>query len=93
MTKDPDVAMKKPHRHLFLLEWKKRVQAAGSWVDWLKKVAEKYKRYMATTWPRAKKQAAVFHEFLMKSLVYFLKKVAEKEKSYMVTHVSGFFRR
>ena len=30
MTQDLDVAMKKPHRHLFLLEWKKRVQAAGS---------------------------------------------------------------
>ena len=26
MTQDPDVAMKKPHRHLFLREWKKRVQ-------------------------------------------------------------------
>ena len=25
MTQDPDVAMKKPHRHLFLVEWKKRV--------------------------------------------------------------------
>jgi hypothetical protein len=30
MTQDPDVEMKKPHRKLFLVEWKKRVQAAGS---------------------------------------------------------------
>jgi hypothetical protein len=30
MTQDPDVKMKKPHRNLFLVEWKKRVQAAGS---------------------------------------------------------------
>ena len=30
MTQDPDVAMKKPHRHLFLVEWKKRVQVAHS---------------------------------------------------------------
>ena len=35
MTQDPDVAMKKPHRHLFCvcscsLEWKKRVQAGCS---------------------------------------------------------------
>jgi hypothetical protein len=30
MTQDPDVAMKKPHRHLFLLEWKKRFQAPTS---------------------------------------------------------------
>ena len=30
MTQDPDVGMKKPHRHLFLLEWKKRLQAPGS---------------------------------------------------------------
>jgi hypothetical protein len=29
MKHDPDAAMKKPHPHLFLLEWK-RVQAAGS---------------------------------------------------------------
>ena len=28
MTQDPDVAMKKPHRHLFLREWKKRVQVS-----------------------------------------------------------------
>ena len=28
MTQDPDVAMKKPHRHLFLVEWKKRVQGS-----------------------------------------------------------------
>ena len=30
MTQDPDVAMKKPHRHLFLVECKKRVQVAHS---------------------------------------------------------------
>ena len=30
MTQNPDVGMKKPHRHLFLLEWKKRLQAPGS---------------------------------------------------------------
>jgi hypothetical protein len=30
MTQDPDVEMKKPHRKLFLVEWRKRVQAAGS---------------------------------------------------------------
>ena len=27
MAQDPSVAMKKPHRNLLLLEWKKRVQA------------------------------------------------------------------
>jgi hypothetical protein len=62
MTKDLDVAMKKPHRHLFLLEWKKRVQAAGSWVDWLKKVAEKYKRYMATRQEASGSFSRVFNE-------------------------------
>ena len=30
MTKDPDATMKKPHRHLFLLEWRKRLKAPGS---------------------------------------------------------------
>ena len=30
MTQDPDVAMKKPHRQLFLVQWKKRVQVAHS---------------------------------------------------------------
>ena len=28
--KDPDVAMKKPHRQLFLVQWKKRVHLAHS---------------------------------------------------------------